>query len=166
METATATQTEQPKNVVLSDVLRSENDVYRITLTEFKGERYLDLRIFFRSKEDAALFIPTSKGVCFPEKLREEVIAGLIMARVAPVVERAEGEIFSSVKICEIPISETECYRISKGAGEKNAFVDMRKFFQKDGVYVPSKTKGVSILGTSLQDVILGLMRTEPEHLA
>ncbi len=167
METATATQTEQPKNVVLSDVLRSENDVYRITLTEFKGERYLDLRIFFRSKEDAALFIPTSKGVCFPEKLREEVIAGLIMARVAPVVERAEGEIFSSVKICEIPISETECWRISKGAGAKNTFCDIRKFIaQKDGAFFPSKTKGVSILGTSLQDVILGLMRTEPEHLA
>ncbi len=166
METATATQTEQPKNVVLCDVPRSENDVYRISRNDYKGERYIDIRIFFRSKEDASLFIPTSKGVCFPEKLREDVIAGLIVAKAAPAVQRAEGEIFSSVKICEIPISETECYRISKGAGEKNAFVDMRKFFQKDGVYVPSKTKGVSILGTSLQDVILGLMRTEPEHSA
>jgi hypothetical protein len=166
METATATKNEQPKNVVLCDVPRSENDVYRISRNDYKGERYIDLRIFFRSKEDANLYIPVIKGVCFPEKLREDVIAGLIMAKAAPQVERAEGEIFSSVKICEIPISETECYRISKGAGAKNTFVDIRKFFQKDGVYVPSKTKGVSILGTSLQDVILGLMRTEPEHSA
>jgi hypothetical protein len=164
METATATQIEQPKNVVLCDVPRSENDIYRITRTEFKGERYLDLRIFFRSKEDASLYIPAFKGVCFPEKLREDVIAGLIMAKASPQVERAEGEMFSSVKICEIPISQTECYRISKGAGAKNAFVDLRKFItQKDGAFFPSKTKGVSILGTSLQDVILGLMRTEPE---
>ncbi len=167
METATATQNEQTKNVVLCDVPRSGNDVYRISRNDYKGERYIDIRIFFRSKEDAALLIPTSKGVCFPEKLREDVIAGLIVAKAAPSVERKEGEIFSSVKICEIPISETEYYRISKGAGAKNTFVDIRKFFQqKDGAYVPSKTKGVSILGTSLQDVILGLMRTEPEHSA
>ena len=166
METATATANEQTKNVVLCDVPRAGNDVYRISRNDYKGERYIDLRIFFRSKEDAALFIPTSKGVCFPEKLREDVIAGLIMARVAPLAERKEGELFSSVRICEIPISETECWRISKGAGAKNTFVDMRKFFQKDGVYLPSKTKGVSILATSLQDVILGLMRTEPEHAA
>lgn len=166
METSTATENEQPKNVVLCDVPRSENDLYRISRNDFKGERYIDLRIFFRSKEDASHYIPTSKGVCFPERLREDVIAGLIMAKAAPAVERAEGEIFSSVKICEIPISETECYRISKGTGEKNTFVDIRKFFQKDGAYVPSKTKGVSILGTALQDVILGLMRTEPEYAA
>ena len=37
---------------------------------------------------------------------------------------------------------------------------------QKDGAFVPSKTKGVSILGGSLDEVITGLMRTEPDHAA
>ena len=166
METSIATQNEQTQNVVLCDVPRSDNDVYRISRKEYKGVWYFDLRIFFRSKADATLLVPTTKGVCFPEKLREEVIAGLIMARKASGVECPEGEQFRSVKVCEVPISETEHYRISKGSGAKNTFVDIRKFFQKDGAYIPSKRKGVSILGGSLDEVITGLMRTEPEHAA
>ena len=166
METTTAIQNEQTQNVVLCDVPRSDNDVYRISRKEYKGTRYFDLRIFFRSKADATLLVPTTKGVCFPEKLREDVIAGLIMARKASGVDCPEGEQFRSVKILEVPISETEHYRISKGAGAKNEFIDIRKFFQKDGAYIPSKTKGVSILGGSLDEVITGLMRSEPEHAA
>jgi hypothetical protein len=47
-------------------------------------------------------------------------------------------------------------------------FVDIRKFFkaQKGGAFVPSKTKGITILGTSLDEVITGLMRTEPDQAA
>ena len=120
-----------------------------------------------RSREDASRYIPAYKGVCFPEKLREDMIAGLIVAKHAPEVEKLEGEQFRSVKIVEIPVSQTECWRISKGSGAKNAFVDIRKFMaREDGAFFPSKTKGVSILETSLEDVILGLMRTEPEHEA
>jgi len=166
MENSTTIQNEESQTVVLCDVPRSDNDVYRIARKEYKGERFIDLRIFFRSREDASKLVPTSKGVCFREKLREDLIAGLIMARQAPEVERAEGEQFRSVKICEVPLSETEHYRISKGAGAKNGFVDVRKFFQKDGAFIPSKRKGLSILVASLDDVITGLMLTEPEHLA
>lgn len=166
METSTAKH-EESQNLVLCDVPRSENDIYRISRTEFKGERYIDLRIFFRSREDASRYIPAYKGVCFPEKLREDMIAGLIVAKHAPEVEKLEGEQFRSVKIVEIPVSQTECWRISKGSGAKNAFVDIRKFMAREGgAFFPSKTKGVSILETSLEDVILGLMRTEPEHAA
>ena len=46
METSTATKNEESQNQVLCDVPRSENDIYRISRTEFKGERYIDLRIF------------------------------------------------------------------------------------------------------------------------
>ena len=168
METATAVQNEKTENVVLCDVPRSGNDVYRISRNVYKGERYVDIRIFFRSKADAALLVPTTKGVCFPEKIREDIIAGLILARKAPEVECPKGEQFRSVKILEVPLSETEQFRISKGAGSKNAYVDIRKFFQaqKDGAFVPSKTKGVSILGASLDEVITGLMRAEPDHAA
>ena len=168
METTTAVQNEKTENVVLCDVPRKGNEVYRISRNEFKGERYIDIRIFFRGKDDAAQLIPTTKGVCFPEKIREDIIAGLILARKAPEVECPKGEHFRSVKILEVPVSETEQFRISKGAGSKNTYVDVRKFFQaqKDGAFVPSRTKGLSILGTSLDEVITGLMRTEPDHAA
>ena len=168
METATAVQNEKTENVVLCDVPRSGNEVYRISRNDYKGERYVDIRIFFRSKDDATQLIPTTKGVCFPEKIREDIIAGLILARQAPEVECPKGELFRSVKILDIPVTETEHFRISKGSGAKNAFVDIRKFFQhqKDGAFVPSRTKGVSILGTSLDELITGLMRTEPAHAA
>lgn len=166
METSTAVQDEPFVTTVLCDVPRSENDVYRISLKECKRGRYIDLRIFFRNPEDASLFLPTLKGVCFREMLREDVIAGLIMARQAPDVERQEGEEFRCVKICEIPLSVTERLRISKGAGARNTFVDVRWFLQKDGVFVPSKRRGVAILPSSIDEVILGLMRTEPERSA
>jgi len=106
--------------------------------------------------------------VCFPEKIREDIITGLILARQAPEVECPEGEQFRSVKILEVPVSGTEQFRISKGRGSKNTYVDIRKFFQaqKDGAFVPSRTKGLSILGISLDEVITGLMRTEPDHAA
>ena len=168
METATAVRNEKNENVVLCDVPRSGNDVYRISRNVYKGERYVDIRIFFRSKGDATLLVPTTKGVCFPEKIREDIIAGLILARKAPEVQCPEGEQFRSVKILEVPVSQTEIFRISKGSGTQNAFVNIQKFFQtkKDGAFVPSKTKGVSILGTSLDEVITGLMRTESDHAA
>lgn len=163
METLTSTQTETSENVVLCDIPRSENDLYRITRKQFRGNCYTDLRIFFKPKGNELLLAPSSHGLCFPDKFRKDIIAGLIKARQTDLPERAEGGEFASVKVCEIPISETERYRISKGSGPKNAFVDVRKFFLKDGAYVPSRRKGVSILGSSLDDVITGLMRTEPE---
>ena len=46
METATAVQNEKTENVVLCDVPRSGNDVYRISRNVYKGERYVDIRIF------------------------------------------------------------------------------------------------------------------------
>ncbi|MFH0984281.1 MAG: PC4/YdbC family ssDNA-binding protein [Candidatus Omnitrophota bacterium] len=166
METTTAIKNEQTQNVVLCDVPRSDNDVYRVSRSEYKGVCYFDLRIFFRSKADATLLVPTTKGVCFPEKLREDIIAGLILARKASGVECPKGEQFRSVKVCDVLISATEHYRISKGSGAKNTFVDIRKFFQKDGAYIPSKRKGVTILEGSLDEVIMGLMRTEADYAA
>ena len=46
METATAVRNEKTENVVLCDVPRTGNEVYRISRSDFKGERYVDIRIF------------------------------------------------------------------------------------------------------------------------
>ena len=166
METQTAAQNEQSEGVILADVPRSENDIYRISQKDYKGNRYLDLRIFFRAKDDRSKLVPSAKGVCFAEKFREPVIAGLIKARTAPQAVRPEGVSVASVTVCDIPASETEIFRISKGCGTKNAFVDIRKFFAKDGAFIPSKTKGVSVQESALEDVILGLMQPGSAHSA
>ena len=110
--------------------------------------------------------MPSAKGVCFAEKFREAIIAGLIKARTAPQAVRPEGVSVASVTVCDIPASETEIFRISKGCGQKATFVDIRKFYSKDGSYFPSKRKGVSIPESALEDVILGLMPSSPAHAA
>ena len=166
METQNAVQNENQEIVVLTDVPRSENDVYRISQKDYKGNRYLDLRIFFRAKDDRNKLVPSAKGVCFAEKFREPVIAGLIKARTAPQAVRPEGVSVASVTVCDIPASETEIFRISKGCGQKATFIDIRKFYSKDGSYFPSKRKGVSIPESALEDVILGLMPSSPAHAA
>ena len=166
METQNAVQNEKQEIVVLADVPRSENDIYRISRKDYKGNRYLDLRIFFRAKDDRSKLVPSAKGVCFAEKFREPVIAGLIKARTAPQAVRPEGVSVASVTVCDIPASETEIFRISKGCGQKATFVDIRKFYSKDGTYFPSKRKGVSIPESALEDVILGLMPSSPAHAA
>jgi len=166
METSTTIQNEQSETVVLCDVPRSENDIYRISRNAYKGNRYIDLRVFFRAKDDRSKLVPTSKGVCFAEIFREPVIAGLIKARTAPQPVRTEGVSVASITVCDIPVSETEIFRISKGCGQKTTFVDIRKFFAKDGSYFPSKKKGVSIPESALEEVILGLMPAASAHTA
>jgi len=166
METQNAVQDVKQEIVVLADVPRSENDIYRISRKDYKGNRYLDLRIFFRAKDNKAKLVPSAKGVCFAEKFREPVIAGLIKARTAPQAVRPEGVSVASFTVCDIPISGTEIFRISKGCGQKATFVDIRKFYSKDGAYFPSKRKGVSIPESALEDVILGLMPASSAHAA
>ncbi|MFH0986040.1 MAG: transcriptional coactivator p15/PC4 family protein [Candidatus Omnitrophota bacterium] len=162
METQNTAQDAEQEIVVLADIPRSKNDIYRISQKNYKGNRYLDLRIFFRAKDGKAMFLPSGKGVCFAEKFREAIIAGLIKARTAPQAVRTEGVSVASVTVCDIPASETEIFRISKGCGQRATFVDIRKFYSKDGTYFPSKRKGVSIPESVLEDVILGLMPSSP----
>lgn len=165
METQTAVENET-KITVLADVPRSENDIYRISRKDYKGKQYLDLRIFFRAKNDPATLVASSKGVCFRQMLREDVIAGLIKAKSASTPAIPEGKNIASVTVCDIQVSETELFRISKGCGTKNTFVDVRKFMSRDGNYFPSKRKGITIQESALEEVILGLMQTESANAA
>jgi hypothetical protein len=163
METTTQ-ETQNNGTKVIADIPRSENDVYRIACKEYKDRHFVDVRIFFRDREDRNRLIPTNKGICLDEARREEVIAGMIRARQADLGEKTDGEAVQSVVICDIPVSETEVCRISKGSGSKNTFVDVRRFFKKNGEYVPYKRKGLSINVASLDDVITGLMEIESPH--
>jgi len=160
MEKTNTKQNEESRTEVVCDVPRSENEVYRIARKEYKGRHFVDLRIFFRAKEDRDRLIPTHKGICLDETLREELIVGLIAARKATATKSEDSKV-QSVVVCEIPVSENEVCRISKGSGSKNSFVDIRRFFKKNGGYVPYKQKGVSITESVLDAVITGLMTPE-----
>lgn len=161
MENSTNQENQHNGTEVISDVSRSENDVYRIARKEYKGRRFVDLRIFFRDKEDRDRLIPTHKGICLDETLREEIISGLIRARQASLPEKSEGEAIQSIVVCDIPVSENEVCRISKGSGSKNTFVDVRRFFKKNDAFVPYKRKGLSINEAVLDDVITELMKMD-----
>ena len=150
------------KTEVVCDVPRSENEVYRIARKEYKDRQFVDLRIFFKSKDDGDRLIPSHKGIWIEEAYRQELISGLVKARNASPVEKPEGEGFNSVAVCDISVSENEILRISKGSGSKNSFVDIRRFFEKGGKFVPYKRKGVSITEPALDEVIAGLMGMEP----
>lgn len=163
-EQNTSANNQEYQTEVVCDLPRSENEVYRISRREYKGIHYVDLRIFFRSREDKDRLLPAPKGICFEEKHLQALNSGLINARKAPAVQRPEGMDFHSVVIAEIPATETEVYRISKGCGSKNGFVDIRKFFKKNEDYVPYKKKGVSIQDSMLDDVITALISLEPLH--
>ncbi len=149
---------------VICIIPRSENEVYRISKIAYKGTSFRDVRIFFKPKQEDRL-APTKKGLWIEEALLEEVVNGLVIAKNWPKVERPEGAKFHSVTVWEIPLSEKEIYRISKGCGEKNGFVDLRRFFKKDGQFVPYKRKGVTITEACLDQVIEGLQLTEPRQL-
>lgn len=157
-------QNQDFKTEVVCDVKRNDNEVYRIAHKEYKGANYVDLRIFFKSKDDENRLIPTFKGIWIEESMRQELIRALIDARKAPAVECPEDKEVESQVVCEVPVSEEEIYRISKGSGKKNAFVDVRRFFRREGKFIPYKRKGVSIQESALDDVITGLMKAEPSR--
>ena len=54
---------------VLMTVPRSATEEIQIAINEYKGKKYLDLRVFFTT-DDGLNWSPTKKGVTFsPEKL-------------------------------------------------------------------------------------------------
>ena len=73
--------------------------------------------------------------------------------------QKEPKEELKSEMVCEVPRSESEVYRISKGRYNGTGFVDLRIFFKgKDGKFLPSK-KGLAMRGDALKAVIEGLER-------
>lgn len=54
---------------MLATIERSETEQLQISISEFKGKSYLNMRIFYTTDEGAS-WLPTKKGVTFsPEQL-------------------------------------------------------------------------------------------------
>lgn len=58
---------QEPK--ILATIPRTATEQMQISINEYKGKSYLDLRIFYTT-DDGATWLPTKKGVtCTPENL-------------------------------------------------------------------------------------------------
>jgi hypothetical protein len=58
--------------MVIGDIKRNETEVLRISADEYKGRKYVDVRIYFANEEGE--WKPTKKGVTIqPDKVEEFV---------------------------------------------------------------------------------------------
>lgn len=57
---------------IISAFQKNETEEVRLTLREYKGKSYLDLRVFFKSQGMEA-FKPTRKGLTLPAELAPEL---------------------------------------------------------------------------------------------
>jgi len=56
---------------LLASIPRTATEVVQIQANEYKGKKYLDMRIYYTT-DNGASWLPTKKGVTFaPEKLEE-----------------------------------------------------------------------------------------------
>lgn len=54
---------------ILATIPRGTTEQLQISINEFKGKKYLDMRIFYTT-DDGATWLPTKKGVtCSPENI-------------------------------------------------------------------------------------------------
>jgi hypothetical protein len=58
--------------MVVGDIVRNETEVLRISAEEFKGRKYVDVRVYFENDEGE--WKPTKKGITIqPDKIEEFV---------------------------------------------------------------------------------------------
>ena len=57
------------ENKVLATIPRSATEEIQVKVSEYKGKKYLDLRIFYTT-DNGATWLPTKKGVAiYPENI-------------------------------------------------------------------------------------------------
>ena len=142
----------------VSEVTRSETEVYRIERKEYRGLRFIDIRIYKRSLEDWERFVPMwNSGIWIEDVFLDDVIDALVKAKDAPPVEKpasASPHDRTEVVIEQVPATEREVYRITKG----HEFVEIRRYMKIIGdKWRCYQTKGIVIPDGSLEGVIGGL---------
>lgn len=55
---------------------KSKTEQVRISINEYRGHEYIDIRIFYLSDDDK--FLPTKKGVTVKKDLYPELLAGVV----------------------------------------------------------------------------------------
>lgn len=60
------------EGVILGEIVKSETDKIVVSIKEYKGRKYVDVRTFFQG--DDGSYLPTKKGVTFSPKFVETMI--------------------------------------------------------------------------------------------
>lgn len=144
------------KTQVVADVPRTERDVYRIAKKEYRGLRYVDIRIYYRTVEDGDPCIHSIHGIWIEEPFLDDVIEGLERTKEAPFVPEPEGKKFHDIVISHIPVMEGECYRVTKGHG----YAEVRRYLiDKEKRWRLHMRRGIAINDECLDGVIEVLKR-------
>lgn len=64
--------------IIIKDIDRGRGEVIRIEVSEYKGKKFLNLRIWYTDKE--GVLKPTQKGVAFTPEMYEELKAAILEA--------------------------------------------------------------------------------------
>ena len=59
-------------------IQRDQRNQIRISLSEYKGHEYIDIRLFYLGREDGARYHPTKKGITLPTDAYGELLKGVI----------------------------------------------------------------------------------------
>jgi hypothetical protein len=82
---------------IIKDIEKNATNKIRVSVTEFKGNNYIDLRVYY--EDEAGEYKPTKKGVTFRPDQISQVIDGLL---------QAEKEVKNAPAPKEAPIKEEE----------------------------------------------------------
>jgi len=150
----------------VSEVTRSETEVCRIERKEYRGLCFIDIRIYKRSLEDWERFVPMwNNGIWIEDVFLDDVVEALVKAKDAPPVDKpvsASPQDRTGVVIDQIPATEREVYRITKG----HDFVEIRRYMKIIGDKWRSyHTKGIVIADGSLEGMIGALKQARTKKL-
>ena len=65
---------------LLASIERSATEEMRVSINEYKGKEYVDMRIYYTT-DDGATWNPTKKGITVAPERIDEVIAALNKAK-------------------------------------------------------------------------------------
>ena len=67
-------------STVIGSTGKNKNEEYVVSLGEYKGRNFIDVRIHFHDKDDEAKLIPTKKGITLSKRNFQAVVSLMIKA--------------------------------------------------------------------------------------
>tara|TARA_R100001082_G_scaffold21470_3_gene10311 strand:- start:3155 stop:3382 length:228 start_codon:yes stop_codon:yes gene_type:complete len=61
----------------MKEIKKNSSEIIRIEPKEYKGNEFIDIRVFFQDK-DTGEYRPTKKGISFNPRIAQEVVEGII----------------------------------------------------------------------------------------
>lgn len=68
------------ENIILHEFMKNSTEKVRISLTEYKGMKLLDIRCYYQASDGSHEWKPSPKGISFRVEQLDEIKKGLEMA--------------------------------------------------------------------------------------